>query len=73
MKPGTRGSNSGQYALRPVALMAAMVTPWYPSMREMTLVFPGRPRSFQYARDILMLLSVASPPPQVKKKRLIDG
>ena len=26
-KPGIRGSNSGQYALSPVALMAANVTP----------------------------------------------
>ena len=42
-------------------------------MRETTFVLSGRPRSFQTARAILMLLSVASPPPLVKKKRLIDG
>ena len=47
MKPGTRGSNIGQYAVMPVADIAARVTPWYPHWREMTLVLSGLPRSFQ--------------------------
>ena len=44
MKPGTRGSNIGQYELIPVALIAAIVTPWYPHCREITFVFSGAHR-----------------------------
>ena len=46
-KPGVRGSNIGQNAGRPVALIAASVSPWYARWREMTLIFSGLPSAFQ--------------------------
>jgi hypothetical protein len=46
-KPGTRGSNIGQNAGRPVALIAASVRPWYARLREITFVLSGRPSAFQ--------------------------
>jgi hypothetical protein len=39
----------------------------------MTFVLPGRPRNFQYDRATLIALSLASAPPEVKKKRLMLG
>ncbi len=45
--PGVRGSNIGQNAGRPVALIAASVTPWYARLREMIVILSGLPRAFQ--------------------------
>src|SRR5436190_567660 len=67
-KPGSLPPNIGQKMGRPVALIAAMVTPWYPKSRLMIFDFSGFPWVIQKNRAVLKAVSFDSPPPAVKKK-----